>query len=170
MDESGLSEKLAPVKEQMKILVAEAEELRSGAALPYVQSTPIEQVESLHDIRQRIDRVEELYIRALKLKAAVAVMNNQLSDAHDERWDAIVAKQKSAAVQKGDYVGPREKYAEANVQTIESKRAARFVSEVFDHCVTMVEVIRTIKFGLEGVRGDVLAMIRVWQIETSLER
>lgn len=171
MDEAGLSERLNPVKEELKNLVAEAQELRSEVFLPEVQATPTEHLEALHEVRQVLDRVEEIYIRTIKLRAAVTVMHNQISNGHDDSWDEIVSKSKNAAVQKGsDFTGPRERYAEANMMTIESKRRVRIVSEVLDFCGTMVEIVKIIKYGLEGVRGDVLAMIRVWQIESSLER
>lgn len=170
-DEKDLIKAIEGCKDQLKAIVDEARELRYGLELPPAQATSTESLEALLLVRQRLDRLEELYINSLLFKNRASAIQSQATELHEELWDKIVSAFKTASVkQGGEYLGAKEKYADANMQTLESKRALRLATEFLDHCNMVLEVVKSMKYGLESVRGDILAVIRSHNFETSLER
>lgn len=161
---------LSDVSETISALIREAVALRFEASLPQSGAGPLEVLESLLECRRRADRLEGLYIRSLTIKAnlsrRVAVDNAEV----DDQWAEALIRVRNSPIYKGDsYAGPREKYAEADLATLELKRKARKSAELLNLADEAVDVIRTTLTGLNNTRQDHISWIRSLQFMSTLE-
>jgi len=139
--------------------------------MPGTQAAPHEVHEHLLDVRRRLDRVEHLLALGLRVRAmAHRGVARSTADA-EEAWDDAILRVRSAPVRRGDeYSSARERAAEANLATIEARRAVRAAQDAASHCDEAVDVLRTLHRGLDSVRQDTLAVLRLMQFESHLER
>lgn len=159
------------VRAALSSYVAEALNLRFSGALPTSAASVADMLDALLDVRQRLDRVEELLTKVIRLRARVHRAATLTTATVDESWDRAVQAQRTAPVSRGDnFSGPRERYAEANLTVLEERRAARIATELASHADEAHDVIRLVHRGLDGVRHDHLTILRAVQFETSLDR
>jgi hypothetical protein len=157
----------------LEALLSEALGLRSGLSLPSINQGPVEVLERLIDVRTRLDRVEELLSRAVRFRTAVRSRLKEASGSLDEAWATKVAQPSARRRVASDGWGgsaPRERYAEADLATLDEKRNVRRLEQWFDQVNDAVEVIRQAHRGLDTTRQDLHLILRAISVESALER
>ncbi len=151
--------------------LAEARTLREVGPLPGVAASPVDVVGFLVDVRARQDRVEELLVQAIRLRAAAQRAAAQLSAQADDAWDTAVRRVRSAPVQSGgEYSSARERHAEANLAILDQRHAARTATDIAHRCDEIADLIRLTHRGLDTTRADAHALLRTLAFESHLER
>lgn len=152
----------------------EAVELRGELGLsPYDELlAPWQVVEQLSMLRITLDRVEELLVKAVRAKAQITRIHRRTQDDLQVEWDRHVTNQSAVRrpVLTQEYVTGKEKFAEANLATLELRQKERRSLELLSFSEETLDVIRTIHRGLEGVRQDLLTQVKALQVESHLER
>lgn len=151
-------------------MAAESHELRGGATLPHPDAGPKELADALLDIRARLDRVEYLLQHAMRIRNAARHRATALRQIADDAWDKAITAQRNTPVRRDDYATGKERHAEANLAVMTDLRAARDAEAVHASCADSVELLRLHHRGLADMRQDVLALLRVFQFESNLER
>ncbi len=152
-------------------LVKEALELRFQSSLPSATATPQAVVDSLLDCRIRADRLEGIYIQVVQIRARAARMAAAAKAEADDAWATSIMDMKSRASRNRDqFEGPRERYAEADLASMDFKRKARKAEEVLGLADESSDVIRTAYRGLNEVIQDHRTWLRSLQFQTTLEK
>lgn len=128
--------------------------------------------EQLQNVRQRLDRIEELVILSVRARASLKRSHQQVKDELQVAWDSRLTDNSAVRrpVLTQEFVTGKEKFADANLATLELQRKERLASELVSFADESVEVIRQLHRGLDGIRQDLLTQVRSLQVETSLER
>lgn len=155
--------------------IAEALELRVGVEVPAPGSDPKHILESLLAARQRLDRVEELLHRALRIRHRIQRSLTVVRAQHDDARDAALTdarQQRGGPVTRDtdQYSSAQERAAAANLATLELRRFLRQTEEVASYCDEAVDLLRLAHRGLEGVRMDHMTIVRSTQFESTLDR
>jgi hypothetical protein len=150
-------------------LESEATKLRSGVKLPGSEDGPLEALSALRVVRARIDQVEELLSRALQLRAEQRRHLRVASAVVEEAWSARVTSQNPIRGVWGE-TAPRERYAVADIATIEERRKERIEREMYDRLDTLVEILKLRHTGLDGCRRDLHVVLRGMEVGRALER
>lgn len=160
------------VRARLGEFIEEAFALRFQLGEWPANAAPAEVLARLLDIRSRLDRVDELLFRAVRIKSEVGRVHTRAHVAAEAAWDqASVATRRAPAVRgSGEFTGPRERYAEANLATLGQRRSSRQAEEVKSFADEAVEVLRIAQRGLDGARQETLQMLRSLQFESNLER
>jgi hypothetical protein len=145
---------------QLDSLMQEAIELRSLAKMPHRTDQADEILDRLYECRQALDRLEEIMRTVNRLKYLAQRQKATFEAVADDAWATSLSKIRQIPSFKGDYVGPREKYAEADLSTMEQRRRHRQAEELLSHVSEVNEFVRTCYFGLNGVRDDIKSLIR----------
>jgi hypothetical protein len=149
----------------------EAIELRMLAELPALSSSMVDIQGALLDARQRQDRVEELMRNAMRIKARAQRSATAATLTADEAWDQAAVSNRTAPVQRGEeYMSGKERHAHANLAVLDLRRAARAAQELAHICEEAVDVLRTVYWGVSGVRDDIRELLRTTAFESHLER
>lgn len=167
---NSLKQIIKPLEDKLKEITSEAQELRSGVELPLVDATPMEIIEVMFDLRPRLDRLESLLVQATYLKRDVAQVAQSFITKHEDAWNSYVSNQKNAGAIRGtEYTGPREKYAEADVMTIETLRDKRLAESLVATCETAVTVVRLMHTGIKDLKSDMHVAIRAASFASSVD-
>lgn len=163
------------IRTTVEAYIAEALELRVAVEVPAPGSDPKRVLESLLSTRQRLDRVEELLHRALRIRHRVQRSLTIVRAQHDDARDTALtnAKQQRGGPVTRDndqYTSAQERNAEANLATLELRRTLRQAEEVASYCDEAVDLLRLAHRGLEGVRVDHMTIVRSTQFESTLDR
>ena len=152
--------------------IREALELRFGGDALRRGAAPAEIVESLRQTRQRLDRVEQLLSKAIRIKANGRQHCAAVTATAELAWDRAAMARRNAPVTRGgeEFSSARERHAEANLATLTEQAAVRVAEERVRQCEEAESMIRLAHRGLEGVRQDHLAMLRMVQFESTLDR
>lgn len=148
---------------------AEALDLRMGARLPATDASTGILLEALLDVRSRLDRVEEILANALGLRSMAARKHTAIRSAVEDAWDAAAVRGRSAGV-RDEYSSAKERAAAANLEVLDLRRLERVADSQFRRCDEAVELVRLRLRGLQEVRQDILAVVRIRQFESTLER
>lgn len=134
--------------------------------------SPFQIVEQLTYVRRTLDRLEELLVKAIRAKAQLARGHRIKKDQLQQAWDTHVSDQSPTRrrVLTQEYVTGKEKFAEANLATLELQRTERKSLELLSFAEETLEVIKVIHRGLNDIRQDLLAQVRAIQVESQLER
>lgn len=158
------------VAETLASLMKEAVSLRFQGQLPGSQAGPLEVLESLLECRKRADRIEGLYLQALTIKGTLSRRSAlDKAEADDEWAESLIRVRNSPTYKSNSYAGPREKYAEADLETLDQRRKARKSGELLSLADEAVDVIRTTLTGLNNTRQDHISWIRSLQFMSTLE-
>lgn len=161
----------AKITNYLTKVVSEVISLRYGASLPPTFSGAQQVLDSLVDVRRRLDRVEELLVYTIQIKGRAHSENELKKSQADQHWAEALRQGKRSPVMRGnEYEGPRERYAEADLATLNERREARQSQDLEDFANSCLDVIRTAHRGLDGLRQDHLAVLRAAQMENALER
>lgn len=161
-------------REVLKGWLTEALKLRGELGLASYDDleAPFQITEQLANVRGRLDRIEELLINAIRAKAQITRAHRSVKDELQLAWDTHVSDQSPTRrrVLTQEYVTGKEKFAEANLATLEQQRAERKILELLSFAEETLEVIRVIHRGLNDIRQDLLSQVRAIQVESQLER
>lgn len=161
------------IPEQMAEYLKEAAELRYSAATPGDKADQAELVRALQDIRTRLDRIEYLMVRAVIRKGDAYRALKNVQEQSSNKWDEklISAKDKKAAnlVSAQEFVAPREKYASANIATLEERREVRIAEDTFSWTETSVDALQKMYRGLDSARQDLLTRIKTIPVVNGME-
>lgn len=150
----------------------ESYRLRFGTAVsPNPGEGMPELLAKLLDVRRSMDRVEELLFKSLRIRARISRINTSIQADVEDKWDQAVKNTRSNSVIRGsDMVGPRERYADANLSTLVERREARRVAALASTADEAVDVIRLSLRGLDSMRQDLSTAFRAMSFESNLER
>lgn len=155
----------------MLLLLDEALQLRHGVQVEGAVGDQHQILDTLMAVRVRVDRVEELLNRAMITRGVIARASSHAKASTAEAWDRAVIKQRKGPVSlDSDYLGARERYAMANLETLELRREEQKLGESQSLADQIVEQIRITYRGLTDLRQDLLTMLRAAQFETTLDR
>lgn len=144
-------------------------ELRMGAVLPGAYASTQDLLDSLLDVRQRVDRVEEIFGNVLRLRASSARKHAAVRIQVDDAWDEAAVRQRSSSV-RDEYSSAKERTAATNLEVLDLRRLERTADGDTRRCDEAVEFVRLRYRGLTDVRQDLLTIIKARQFESSLDR
>ncbi len=151
--------------------IDEAQALARGIELPPGVPAPVDIVELLAQVRQRLDRLEHLLAAVIRIRARAHRAANAAKAAASDAWDKAAMRRRSAPVQRGDeYYSARERDAEANLASLDLIHAHRAAAELAQHCDEAHDVIRLHHRGFDNYRQDIHAILRAMTFEHHLER
>jgi hypothetical protein len=136
--------------------------------MPYAEAAPQVVLDSLLEARWKADRVENLHVQALQIRAQVARMANSLRAQADDAWTTALVKARSA--RRAEFEGPRERYADADLASLTEKRDARKADDLLSLADEVSDVIRVSFRGLNEVIQDHRTWLRALQFQTYLEK
>jgi hypothetical protein len=147
-------------------LLDEVLQLRLEVSLPSSQAIPQIVLDSLLDARAKSDRVEEISIKILRRRSKVLRYVAVLKASVDDKWStAIVDMKKSSARNRDQYEGPRERYAEADLAVLDSRRKLRQAEEVLALLDEASDVIKVAFRGINDILQDHRTWLRTFQIQ-----
>jgi hypothetical protein len=149
--------------------VTECVHLRMGAQLPRPDAATGELLDALLDVRRRMDRVEELLATTLQLRGMAARKHTVFRIQVDDAWDEVAVRQRRHAA-RDEFSSAKERAAVANLEVLDQRRLERTADVDARLCDEAVETIRLRMRGLSDVRQDILAVVKIRQFESSLER
>lgn len=168
---TSLTQKTVP--EILRGYLGEALDLRySVSAVPQGADQPA-LFKALQDYRARLDRIEYLMVQAVILKGRALVAVRAVQEEAQEKWDEnlVKANSKRAAslVASQDFVAPKEKYAAANLATLENRRSVRLAEEELSWAETVSDALTKMYRGLDSSRQDLLTRIKAIPMVNSME-
>lgn len=159
------------VEQLLQDYLVEVLDLRFTHTIPAAGAAQEDIMRSLIDARQRLDRVEELLVRTLRIRARAHRSATAARASADDEWSRAVRNVATSSVRQGpEFQGPRERYAEADLATLEQRRHARQAEALAGQCDETYDAIRTMYRGLDGLRQDHVTMLRSQQFATHLEQ
>lgn len=158
-------------QEILASLMKEAVTLRFEESIPPSGAGPQEVLESLLACRRRADRLEGLYLRTLNIRGQLSRIAYLDKVEAEEEWATSLVKIKNSPAYRGEnFSGPRERYAEADLETLEYKRKSHKSSELLEIANEAVDIIRTALRGLNDTRQDHNSWIRSLHFQSTLEQ
>jgi hypothetical protein len=154
-------------------LIEEALRLRQSLPLPTIDQGPVEVLERLADVRTRLDRLEELLSIAVRIRGRLRASLKEANASVEDRWAEFVSapsRRPRAGSDGWSGSAPRERYAEADLATLDQKRLQRRVEKASDHSNDAVDIIRQAHRGLDSTRLDLHLVLRAMSVESVLER
>lgn len=159
----------AELRSTLERYVTDCVGLRMGAQLPRPDATTGELLDALLDVRARMDRVEELLATTLQLRGMAARKHTVLRIQVDDAWDEVAVRQRRGAA-RDEFSSAKERAAVANLEVLDQRRLERVADTNARLCDEAVETIRLRLRGLSDVRQDILAVVKIRQWESSLDR
>lgn len=171
IDSSTLKSKTVP--EIMSDYIKEAVELRYSAIKVDENADMSVLLKALQDYRARLDRIEYLLVRAVIRKGdalrAFKQAQNEATDVWDKRLSEIKDKKTVSLVAMQEFTAPREKYATANLASVEERQASRQAEEVLSWTEETVDALQKMYRGLDSSRQDILTRIKSIPMVNSME-
>ena len=139
--------------------------------LPPSESPPQVVLDSLIHVRQRLDRVEGILASVQRAVGRVARILSAKKFEFEGAWDEAVRSQRSRPARgSGDgFVAPRERYAEANLETLLVRRELHRLELLAQSGETALSTVRLCHRGLNSLREDHGMMLRAMGIGSRLE-
>lgn len=153
--------------EQHKIEVAQ---LRFGVVLPGSDAMPSEVLSTLQIVRGNLDRIETILGEVASLKAATARQRGVAAATYDEVWAQNLSKQRNRPDMRGEFVGPRERYAQADLASFDARRTLNSAEHLYSVTDEAYDFIRLAHRGLDGVRQDLHQVLRAVSFESRMDR
>jgi hypothetical protein len=154
-------------------LIEEALRLRQSEALPSIDQGPAEVLAQLALVRTRLDRLEELLSIAVRFRGRIREALKAANASVEDRWAEVVSapsRRPRAGSDGWSGSAPRERYAEADLATLDQKRVQRRVEKSSDLANDAVDLIRQAHRGLDSTRLDLHLILRAMSVESFLER
>lgn len=147
------------IKAACKEAIEEAISLRKAVEVDFSSSEEV-LAESRQDIRRKIDRLEELLNICVRIRYSYKRVVEREQAELDEAWDRAVRESKPKVAFGSDMIAPRERYADANLKTLEQHRKLNESKEVLSHVQEAEEVVRNCYKGLDGLRLELSSVIK----------
>jgi hypothetical protein len=172
-DVTVIDDDIAAAVNSLLTALNEVTELRYGTendpvpGMPPATASPSEVIEVLRNVRQRMDRIEELFALAIRIRGTCKTQIEGLQFEVDREWDASAVRRMA---DRPEYSSTRERYAEVNLDNIESLNRINRMRVQMGKVDTVHAVIQLAYRGLDGFRNDLNAVLRALQFESHLER
>jgi hypothetical protein len=155
---------------RMEAFMAEVVELRSSVELPRITDQADEIVTRLQHTRQAIDRIEEIWRTVGRTKAMAQRQMSSLENVANDAWaNALRNLRALPTFRNTEYVGPRERYAEADLSTMDARMEFRRAQEQLSHIEEAYDFVKTVYFGMKDVREDIKDILRAQTVQTRME-
>ncbi len=145
--------------------------LRAQVSMPSESAIPQAVLDSLISARAKADRIEALSINLLRVRY---VVSRQLASARavlDDAWaQAVVDINKQVSRNHDQYEGPRERYAEADLATLQLKRSVRKSEEAMALVDETSDVIKIALRGVNETIQDHRTWLRTIQVQSYIEK
>lgn len=143
--------------------VEKAQQKRYRGGLPDPALGAAVVLQRLSTVRLCLDEVEDLLVDVARFRTGMRVLFKEASAKADDKWAEQVASNggRRRASFGSEIDAPRERYARADLATIEERRLARSRERVLDAVSDAYSVIDQIRRGLESVRMDLHALLRM---------
>lgn len=165
-----MSTSLEDIQQRLDDLVLDASRYRAGKTELGADASYPEVLDALVDLRRRYDRVEEIYLTVLQLKCRAVLLRNRYQAEAGDAWNTAVVKVRQTSSRAGDeYMGPRERYAEADLMVLDEKLKSRRADALAESASVALECVKTLLRGLDGTRQDHLTWLRTLNFASSLE-
>lgn len=146
--------------------LAEVAKLRA-VKVPEPGAPPPEIYEALLKVRGSLDRVEEILSQAMTVRSGAEL---SAREAADKAGDELDKRIKVRAARARDFEGARERLAEANLDALPARQAARSAQKLADMAASIEARIRLAHRGLDSLRNDLNTALRYLPWEDSLSR
>ena len=127
----------------------------------------------LQQYRANLDRLEELMVRAFIKKGIYYRRLKELQDAAQDKWDESLSKATEkkglSLVSQQEFIAPKEKYANANLATLEQRHAVRKAENAYSWTESTSDVLLKMYRGMDSARQDLLARIKAIPMVNSME-
>lgn len=153
------------MSDAIQLQVAEVHRLRFEFEL-HVE-TPAQTVAALQEVRKRLDRVELILVTLVRVRGLAHTGMTAAQHKADDQWDAAAYKAQQGS--QRDYQGPRERYANFNLDSLPAQRERRDAEATYKEVDTAVEAVRIMHRGLDGIRSDLTTMLRAMSVQERLE-
>jgi hypothetical protein len=136
--------------------------------MPAIGAPPESYAQALRVLRPLIDRVEELHATAISLAGGTRRAAAEANGRMQEAWDAqATAPERSRAGR--DYEGAQERYARWNLAILQQRKEARYADHAAGMAADAEKRIRLAHQGMEGMRQELIPVLRFLQWQTSNE-
>lgn len=166
MSEPAQLDPASVIRETGKQWLTEVTELRR-VKVPDASASLSDVHETLVEVRGNLDRVEEIYAQAMALRSATRARAGELADSAEEKLDRAVSDR---AARARDFEGTRERLAQASIDALEERRAARSAQRLDATAESFEKRIRLHYYGLVGLREELTYRLRHVSWESSLDR
>jgi len=176
MTSEQVDEWISDAEAMLEVKLNEAEEHRYRNGLPSLSMGSGALLECLADVRLRLDAVEVLLSEVSRFRTGARVVFKRSTARVDDKWAERVAgggatsRRKGTFTGSGEVEGPRERYARADVAVMGDRIVMRQRERVLDAADDAVRGLERVYKGLESVRFDLHAMLRLFSVEHRLER
>lgn len=127
--------------------------------VPPADAQPPEVRDALIDLRGRLDRAEAIVAESASFRARARRKTRRLAADADEAYDrALTSMGRQGA--RPEYEGAQERYAQARVDTLEPRRAARTAERIADIAEEGHERLRGAYFAMRDIREELLDALR----------
>ena len=155
---------------ELKDIFEEALKYRFEGKLLSSYSDPQEVMESLMDYRRRADRVEEIFYKFVHLRAQAQRDKMTATLKYDQAWAEAMEQAKKNPVRQGDsFVGPRERYADADLASLVERRELYKAEQQYSVLEEMHDILRNALRGLNDVCQDHRSWLRTLQFQSNLD-
>lgn len=157
---------MADLREKLEVVVVESFGLRFDPELaPKVEDGPPDLHEKLIRTRANLDRVEQLYADALKAQRDIREVLNNAKHNQEDAWNDAAVKGRQP-----EYSSAKEREANYSLASMEFKIKLRRAQSASNEVEFVVEHLRLMQRGLDGLRRDIELLVRAKSLSTSLER
>jgi hypothetical protein len=152
-------------------IVDEVLELRHRSSIPSSDVIPQAVLDSLLSSRSNADRVEELSIKVMRIKYKVTRTVTSLRASVEDSWNQKVVDLRHAGARSGDmYVGPKERYAEADLAVLLKRRELRKAEEVLSVIEETSDIIRVAFRGINEVIQDHRTWLKTLHTQSFIDK
>jgi hypothetical protein len=140
--------------------------------LPAIEDGPRAALEYLAEVRSAMDRVDVALTTAVRFRSRIREAFKLATAAHDDAWAAATggASKRGRGQSGWGEPAPRERYAEADLATLNERRQMRKFDRWLDESNDTVDIIQRTYRYLDEVRKDLHLILRGMSVESSLER
>lgn len=157
------------IQEFCNEVIDEVTELRFVPSKVGPHSQPIAVMEELWDVRGRLDRVEELLLETYRLKEKFKRSHAMAKSVLEQKWDESFKEvQKNPRSITGEYSSARERAVEVNLMVFGYVKAEKVQEALYSIVNETYTYVRMIHNGIDAYKQDLQAIIRVYQIESSI--
>lgn len=121
----------------------------------------------LRRVRARADRVDGLLAKVTQAKARAKRAQDNAQFEADQAFDEAA---RNNAARRASFASREERKADAALDSLEARRIAHHAARLVSVTTEAYDVVSQVHWQFEGLRKDLLAVLRAYQFEASLER
>jgi hypothetical protein len=155
----------------LSAVIDEVLTLRAQVSMPSESAIPQTVLDSLIAARAKADRIEALSIDVLRLRYhGLRVMASAKASADDAWAEGISELNKQGVRNHDQYEGPRERYAEVDLATMEFRRTLRKAEKFLSLVDEASDVIKIALRGVNETIQDHRTWLRTIQVQSYIEK